>query len=294
MGFSLRNLVQGAKKTAGQVVHNVAPSTVAGVVNRNVAQPVNRAVVQPTTRLVSRAVDQANPLDNNRTWQQRTPTNNNSVKEQRNKAAYNIVAGTGVRAVRSVTGLAQMGSGLYDLASPGTGTSRVSQGLDKFAKFTDAKAKSKGVNTAYQATALPMELLGFKGVATGVGKAVSKGPKYVQNASKGIDKFVDAKTAGLSKKGPAGAIASSSLRGGFKVQNQVADKAFVAKFTGENASRGRDTSPKTVATDVLLGDLMNFGLPASGQAIRQGVKAVKPVTKAAGETAKKAKYNYDK
>jgi hypothetical protein len=256
--------------------------------------------VDVVSRGASRTFDQVNGFDNGRTWQQRTPTNTRSVRGQAQQQAYNAVAGTGVRAVRSATGLLQAGSGLADLASPGTGTSRVSQGLDQFAKFTDAKAKSKGVNTAYQVTALPMELLGFGGLAKAGTKVVAKAPNIVQNGIKVADKFVDSKTANLIKKGGAGSVVGASIKSGAKLPNQLAEVGFTGKLIGEDASKGREITPQRVATDIALGAGANFGLPALGQAIKlgvrstPGVKTTKAVKDSATKTATIAKKAADK
>ena len=209
---------------------------------------------------LSKAVDQINPFDNNRTWKQRTPTNNLSVRQQNQQALKTTGTGIGLRGVRSGVGFAQGASGLFDLVSPGRGTNRFSKGLDNYAKFVDQTAKTGGFNTSYQASAVPIELLLAKGLASGANLALRHGPKAVFDGAKtynsGVNKVADfiAKDAGR-----IGKATSYGVRTGLKPSVLASDVAFNAKYTGEDASKGVKITPARVASDAGLSLLTNVG-----------------------------------
>jgi hypothetical protein len=224
-------------------------------------------------RTVSREIDQFNPADGGRTWKQRTPVNNFSVPQQLQTARTNLATGTGLRAVRSATGFAQAGSGIVDLVTPGKGNSRVSQKLDKFAKFTDETAKNEGVNTGYQGSALPLELAGFKGGGVAAKQVLKHAPQTVATAAKIYDKGLN-KTANFIGKdaGVVGKTTAHAVRRGFTPDQVVTDAAMTEKMTGEDASKGRKITPQRVAGDAAMSIIGGTAAPLAGDVIGAGVK----------------------
>jgi hypothetical protein len=85
-------------------------------------------------------------LNLNNKQKQQTPqpasTAQPSIAHRLDRAVSTVGAG----ALRSATGLGQGLSGLYDLATPGTGTNRLSQGLNNYAKSIDQYSKDQHYN----------------------------------------------------------------------------------------------------------------------------------------------------
>lgn len=195
--------------------------------------------------------------------------------------ARHIGTGIGLGGLRSFTGLGQGLSGLYDLASPGKGTNRFSKKLDKLARETDATAKAENIATPlYKGSQLGTEALTFAAGAAGAklagyaGKGlpmVTKTAKFTEPVSSAIGKV----TTNLASRGVGGRIAAQTIKGAVNPANNVANVAMTAKYTGEEASKGRDISPGSVATNLAAGTAFNVGLPAAGAVIKE---AVRPTT----------------
>lgn len=252
-------------------------------------QPGFQLTNNSLTRGVSRGVDQVNPVDGNRTWQQRQPTNWLSSVDQFKKGTNNVALGTGLRGVRSATGFAQGVTGLYDLASPGTGTNRLSKQLHNFALQTDKTAANEGVNTGYTASALPIELLGFKGTGAtlkGAAKGANKIPsvtKATLPVTKAVEKASTQVAPTVNKMLPAtdtvGRIARKTVAGTVSPTQTLGNLGFTSKMVGENASKGRDTDPKQVAEMLRDNLLFQAGMPFAGAVAKEGFKASAPAVK---------------
>lgn len=202
-----------------------------------------------------------------------------------------VGTGVGLGAVRSATGFAQGVSGLYDLATPGTGTNRFSKKLDKFAQFTDETAKTEGVpDIAYKGGQLATDVLAFRGAGT-VARAAGKAPTIVKatrpvtRASQPIKRVINRTADRLAEHGAPGRIASTTLRESTRPANIAADLAFTSKFIGEDASKGREITPERVGLDVLLGTAFNVGIPAAGATAREAFNKVRSLPREARNRA---------
>lgn len=174
--------------------------------------------------------------------------------------------GLGVQ--RSLIGAGQGLTGLYDLASPGTGTSRVSQYLQKQALSTDKQGKAgmhpnlykpgQAIGDAASFVAGGEIADGIKGAAKiipGVNKVVSVFPKVTNPGLKAADN--------LAQHGLKGRVAGATVRGITDSRNLGANAIMTASQTGQNASKGRKTTPLGVVGNMAEGTLLS-GAPAAG------------------------------
>lgn len=163
--------------------------------------------------------------------------------------AADIASLPGRSILRVATGVGQGVSGLYDLFSPGKGTNRVSQALDKAAKFQDESAEQAGVGTAYKVLNVPTEIASFfipSTLAIKVASQFPKGTKLTAKVVESIARNVD--DAGQANK--VRRFLADRMRRGWTVDQAIEETIQSAKYTGQNASQGKDTSPASVATDV--------------------------------------------
>jgi hypothetical protein len=270
--------------------------------------------------LGSRLWDQINPLDNNRTF--KNPQGSAKGKGPGYKApsafdqltgqARKVGTGLGLSAVRSGTGVAQGLTGAYDLLTPGRGTNRASKFLDTFAKQTDATAKAEHINPfAYRAG---QTLVDAGSMLTGLGelKAATtalKGATELPRAANAVRTVaqiaprVEMKIASATRPltestNVASRLVGRGIQNAANPANVAINTAFTGKMVGENASKGRDTSPGSVAANIAMGVGADFGLPilAAGvkggaQVARQGAKRLadehlQPVYAAGKDTPK--------
>jgi len=191
--------------------------------------------------------------------------------------ARHIGTGVGLGGLRSFTGLGQGFSGLYDLASPGKGTNRFSKKLDRLAKDVDATAKAEGVdNKLYKGSQLATEALTFaaggavaKGATLGATKVAPKTAAFVNTATKPATNLLTSITTNLASKGPAGRIGASTIKGTVNPANNIANVGMTAKYTGEEASKGRDINPASVGANLAVGTAFNVGMPAAGAIVKE-------------------------
>ena len=272
MGLSLKNL---GKKIYDQVNMGDNGKTWS---NDNVA--INaRQTTQPNP-YVQQAIQNARygVLANNKAKQQQflgslTVKQPNTL-DHLGSAAQDAGTGLGLGGVRSLTGFGQGLSGIYDLATPGTGTNRLSKGLDKFAKFTDETAKNEGVGASYKVGQFGTDALTF--LAGGaVAKGISKAPvvaKVTSPASKVVAPISSTLDKGIAKvavKGTGGRIAAKGLQATKSVPNLANTATFSGYDIGQRASKGQDISGKDVAFSVGSNLAMNAGLPMLGQAAKE-------------------------
>lgn len=136
------------------------------------------------------------------------------------------------RSVQRVgTGFGQSASGLYDLATPGKGTNRFSQVLDKVAKKIDKDAADAGVSGYYKAGNV-----GLEGLATIIpGTALAKTKLGEEAVAKGTTQF--------------------GKYGGAITEDFIESLPFTIKQTGQKSSKGEDVSAKQLAIDAGTGAL---------------------------------------
>lgn len=235
---------------------------------------------------------QINPFDNGKTFQtvqqhgasytpprpaQRVAQTVQTAPSQPSKAER-VGLTIGLGGLRSVTGLAQGFSGLYDLASPGTGTNRLSKNLDSFAKQVDSTAKAEKINPAgYKASQFGSDVLSF--VAGGAAaKAASKIPtvaKFVNPVNNVANKISNPVVNRLAQGNTISRIAAPAVKATFTPSNLANTAGFTGLTTGADASKGRDISAKTVAGNFAQNLAFNAGIPAAGQVGRELIPGLK-------------------
>ena len=178
--------------------------------------------------------------------------------------------GLGLGGVRSLTGLAQGVSGLYDLATPGTGTNRFSKGLDNFAKFTDQTAQNEGVGNAYKVGQFGTDALTFA-AGGALAKGIAKIPQVakVANPALNVGNKVSAPIVSKLPQTAGGRIAGAGVKAFTNPVAQANAVGFTALTTGQDASKGRDISPQGVATNLAMNEGFNVGLPVAGRALAE-------------------------
>lgn len=152
--------------------------------------------------------------------------------------------------VRVATGAAQGGAGLYDLATPGKGNNRVSSFLDQVAKNQDKSADEAGVGTAYRTVNVPTEIASYFIPSTLATKLASRIPK----ATRLTEEIVDFAARNVDNAGEADRVRrflADRMRKGWTLEQALEESAQSAKYMGENASKGNDTSATSVGTDIL-------------------------------------------
>lgn len=301
MAFSLRNLV---KKSYDQV----NPFDGGRSFSNQAPQPATTA--QPQRNLASRAYDQANMLDGGRTFKQAVPANTQPLwKQATNNGATNAIGNTvlkpiasvparveraatqtavgrgaqtvGLGAARSGIGTLQAVSGLYDLASRGTGTNRLSDALKNAAVNVDETVKAEGSNPwlykGAQALSDGLQFAVGAGVVKAGARAVLEAPKVgaaagaVAKVAPYIEKQVASRTANLAQKGFGGRVVATGLQNAVKPGYQASNAAFNAMQTGKEASQGQQITPAGVTTSLVAGAV---ALPLAGALVKQSAAPV--------------------
>lgn len=176
----------------------------------------------------------------------------------------------GLGGLRSLMGLTQGVSGLYDLMTPGTGTNRISHGLDHFAQTTDqtahAEAAANGISPHGQ-QALRMAYKG--GQLSTDAFSMGVGGEAIEGAIHSVPVLSRLSSMGVHTLRPANAV-NVGLQTGLDV--------------GQQASKGH---PITLE-DILLSGAgnvgLNSGVPATGYGFKQGAQALKPMIRPAVDT----------
>jgi hypothetical protein len=258
MGFSLKKLVKhvgadlnpfdGPPKP--QPASTAHPGGIGGVIH-NVASTVNRDVIHPVqtgARDVGGAVAATNRFLN--------------------------TAGTGVQ--RSAIGTAQGFSGIADLASKGTGTSRVSKYLDQSAKNVDASAKKMPFPAVYKPGQATGDAASFVagGELLDAAKAIPKVAKVAEVLSK-VPNPVAKPIESLAEKGFGGRVTSQALKTASNPTYQAGNAAYTALQTGKEASQGKKTTPLSVGENLAAGSV---GIPLTTGLVHE---TVAPAAKAA-------------
>jgi hypothetical protein len=184
----------------------------------------------------------------------------------------NRATGLGLGSLRAGTGWVQGGAGLYDLATPGTGTNRFSQGLNKFAQSIDQTAKAENVGNIYTAGQVGTEGLGFAApsmLADALGKTsvVSKVSRPITKANTFIDNLANVpKTATSSQRITARAIE------GLRPSTLLNVTSGVASDLGQITGKGQDINLKNTALSVGANVGLGVGVPVVGQIAAEGAK----------------------
>jgi hypothetical protein len=211
------------------------------------------------------------------------------------QAVPKVGRATDLAARRVGIDMAQGVTGLYDLASRGTGTNRVSKKLDKFAKNIDQSAKNDGVNPAYHIMQAPLEVASFftpgvvaKGAgvmakAGQLGKVGVKAAKLAEYASRAERPIVNVATRYASRLekqgGSARRIVAAAVKHGATPSNAVNAAAGTGMDLGVQSGKGEDISRGDVAASVAMNAGLPFALPAAGQAGIEAVHGAAPTVK---------------
>jgi hypothetical protein len=211
------------------------------------------------------------------------------------QAVPKVGRATDLAARRVGIDMAQGVTGLYDLASRGTGTNRVSKKLDKFAKNIDQSAKNDDVNPAYHIMQAPLEVASFftpgvvaKGAgvmakAGQLGKVGVKAAKLAEYASRAERPIVNVATRYASRLekqgGSARRIVAAAVKHGATPSNAVNAAAGTGMDLGVQSGKGEDISRGDVAASVAMNAGLPFALPAAGQAGIEAVHGAAPTVK---------------
>ena len=171
------------------------------------------------------------------------------------------IGGTSV--ARVGTGIAQGAAGTYDLLTPGKGTNRVSQALDRQAKELDSLAEERGYGSAYRGANIAGEI----GSYLLPGKLISKAPTIFRAVDRGARALGTAvsKAAGGGK---GARFVGNTVREFARPTSIATELAIGSKQTGEEASKGEDVSPGEVAANLGLG-VAGAGVEVLGRGLRQ-------------------------
>ena len=166
-----------------------------------------------------------------------------------------LYSSAGVGVARSIVGTAQGISGLVDLVSPGTGTSRISKGLDVAAKKLDTINQTSGGNSIIykgaQAATDIATLVGGGEIAKGIGeipKVANVTNKISQVASK-VPGVTEA-TAKIADYASQGALQKTLVDVGKSVISPKAvaiNTGYTGLGVGQQASKGVKVTPTEVA-----------------------------------------------
>ena len=171
---------------------------------------------------------------------------------------------------RSVAGTVRGVSGIYDLASPGTGTNRVSKQAVKAGEATDRVVKDNNYNQiAYKGAQAATDLATF-GVAGRAAKAVP-GVSSVLTKVDDLAKPVSNVSAKLATKGFGGRVAGSTVKNLANPRYQAANAGFTALEAGKQSANGQQVTPGSVTTNLVAGGV---GFPVAGAVVGQTAKPV--------------------
>jgi hypothetical protein len=200
--------------------------------------------------------------------------------------------GTGISlgALRSLAGTAQGVSGLVDLATPGTGTSRASDWLNGAAENIDQTAHAEGVDGIYHATQPVADAAQFLIPGAGFAKVAEYAPKVGKVAEVGgklvapVDNVITKVAENLAEHGAAGRIAAKAVDGGLSTPNMINAAAGTGLDLGTQSAKGEDISGGDVALSATTNLVGGAALSAAPQAAIEGVRAIRPTTKLVADT----------
>jgi len=216
------------------------------------------------TRGASRAYDQVNVFDNNRTWQQRTPTTQRSNIEQVTRPVVRAVQPLSAGYQRQVAGLGETASGFVDLVTPGKGTSQITKNFRTAGELKDIEAKNKQYNPfLYKAGQFGGEVAQIAATG-GLANVATKAPVVAKAATV------------LPRIAPRGASVAAKT-GRFLARPDIASNvvANVAQGSGYRTARDIKNTPLGVATDVGISLALPAAASVGAQGIQKGFKVAK-------------------
>lgn len=241
----------------------VAPAAKPQQLQQTKKPPVPAPTVPKPLAAPPKAVDftklNATPAVPNRKFAKGKAPDAGSPQDIKNKFIDTLAAST----ARVSTGIVQGGAGLVDLATPGKGTNRVSKATTKQAEEIDRFATKQGIETGYKVANVMGEVGSYIIPSTAASKIANAFPKGVKITDAVIDRAAklvdDAGEAGKVRK-----FLADRMRKGYGLDEAIEDSAISARYIGQNAAKGNETTPQSVATDVALG--LGGGLVFPGRA----------------------------
>lgn len=257
----LQSLVQSAKKKKDELEDKIAQQ----VFNKPAPPPPNRIPYAPGKAPVQPSVP--------------------SFRDQATQSAKKAGTVLGLGVTRGLTGLAQEASGVVDLVSPGTGTSRVSKKLDRFAKDVDQTVKTEGADNPFtkplysSGQVIPNAASFYGGGAAAnvaersLAKApvVSKATKVIAPVTTKADEII----AKLDQGNRAAKVAATGART-LRPSNAANVAANTVADLGAESGKGNDISKRDVATSVGANLVLNTGVPMAGRAVAETTKHYAP------------------
>jgi hypothetical protein len=221
--------------------------------------------------LISKLYDQGNLFDSGRTFRQATPTTKDNLLKQGVKATIGVPMAANARTIRTGIGLGQGAAGLYDLATPGTGTNRVSQFLDKQAKEVDkiGRSANQGVYEAL-GPAQEISLYAMSGGSLAGAKAAATAGKAGTMAK--IGKVLNAVDKPAAKLATKGGKVGKTVSGAIVTPELIPETVGTLKYLGEDASKGKDITPERVLIDAATGIGGNLLGSAGQRAVEKVVR----------------------
>lgn len=285
MGFSLRPLgrritdifdANSAQDQAKRVAVG-QPRMYADQQKAPVARGIPYApVAAPQRSFISKAFDQINPLDNNRTFQQAMPTtqrsNINQIGRALNTGAFGVA--------RSSVGIANDLSGFADLITPGKGTNRFTNATRGLNENIDRGVKIRNMSTGlYKGAQGAHQVASFL-----VPGAVTSRVGSIPKVARGLEVVSD-----VASKVPGAARVVEAAANGGKVAKVVKWAASptqlvnvasdAAQGAGFRTARGQDNSLATAATDigtsVALAGTLHLGGKGLTAAANKGTDALR-------------------
>ncbi len=176
-----------------------------------------------------------------------------------------VVAPNALGGGRSILGMVQGASGLYDLLTPGTGENRFSQYLDQKAKATDQLIDDTGLSKlAYRGSQAALDLASLATVPAklGMNTKTAKAAGLLDDANlfekgiygfnTGVGKLAPAVEAGVTKLGMPtfGKAIGYGVKEGLTGRDIIQDAIFNAKQFGEMSGKGQAITPTDIAMNV--------------------------------------------
>lgn len=176
-----------------------------------------------------------------------------------------VVAPNALGGGRSILGMAQGASGLYDLLTPGTGENRFSQYLDQKAKATDQLIDDTGLSKlAYRGSQAALDLASLATVPAKLGMNTKTAKaagllddanlfeKGIYGLNTGVGKLAPAVETGITKLGMPtfGKAIGYGVKEGLTGRDIIQDAIFNAKQFGEMSGKGQAITPTDIAMNV--------------------------------------------
>lgn len=182
------------------------------------------------------------------------------LEKARNERSVHGIVAPVLSFGRVGTGIGEGFTGLYDLLTPGEGTNRFSDALEKKAEEIDQTAKDFQLEDAYKTGNVGFEIASYFTPAV-IGKAGKVGTGLTKYGTKAADAIGDA-----NKYRRFGQRAAQEL---FDPTNISKEIELTSRYIGQDVVRDREITPQRVAADVAMG-VGGATIPALFRGLRRG------------------------